>query len=131
MKRLSFLLAVILFIGAGTLWSYAAETGHQAATSKAADQKKQYEKSMQERLGKVGKKLDELKAKTATLSEQARNDMSRYLSEAEKKQKAASQKLETMRKKSVKKWKQFTSEVDAAMDDFETAFEKAKSHFKE
>jgi molecular chaperone GrpE (heat shock protein) len=131
MKRLSFFLAAILFIAAGTLSAYSAEKAHQATTSETAQQKEQYEKSMEERLGKLGKKLDELKAKTAAMGEQARNDMKGYLAEAEKKQKAASEKLESMRKKSVKKWKKFASDTDAAMDEFEKAFEKAKTHFKE
>jgi hypothetical protein len=131
MKRVSFFLMIMLLINAGTMLSSAADSGHQATTAESADQKKQYEKSMEERLGNLGKKLDELKAGTATRGEEVKKEMDRYVAEAEKKQKEAVGKLEAMRKKSVRKWRKFTTEMNAAADDFEAAFEKARTHFKE
>jgi phage-related minor tail protein len=41
------------------------------------------------------------------------------------------QKLDKIKTESAQKWKKFTSEMDAAADEFEKAFERAKSHFKE
>ncbi len=131
MKQFTFFLAAMFLIAAGPLQSYAAEKEHQPAAPQTSRQKEQYEKSMEERLKKLGRQLDELRAKAAAMTEQARKDVNSYLAEAEKKQKAASRKLDKLRKESVKKWKKFTSEMDAAMDDFERAYEKAKSRFKE
>ncbi len=131
MKQFMFFFAVMLLFVAGPLWSHAAEKEHQPAAPEASQQKDQYEKNMEERLKKFGRQLDELQAKAAAMTEQARKDLNSYLSEAEKKQKAATRKLDEIRKASVKKWKKFTSEMDAAMDDFERAYEKAKSRFKE
>jgi predicted nucleic acid-binding Zn-ribbon protein len=121
-------IAALFLLTAASLSVYAAEKTPQTTAPETAQQKEKYEKSMEERLRKLGRELDELKAKAATMSEQARKDMNRYIAEAEKKQKAASRKLDKMRKKSQKKWKKFTDEMSAAADEFEKAFEKAKSH---
>ncbi|MGE5172394.1 MAG: hypothetical protein ACM3MD_01040 [Betaproteobacteria bacterium] len=131
MKQFTFFLAAILIIATYPLRSYAAEREHPTAAPDTSQQKEQYEKNMEERLKKLGRQLDELKAKAAYMTEQARKDINSYMAEAEKKQKAASRKLDEIRKESVKKWKKFTAEMDAAMDDFERAYEKAKSRFKE
>jgi ribosomal protein S10 len=85
---------------------------------------------MEERLSKLGKELDELKTKAANMAEQARKEMNRHIEDAEKKQKVASRKLEEMRKESQEKWKEFTDEMDAAMDELDKAYAKAKSHLK-
>ncbi len=82
-------------------------------------------------MAKLGKQLDELKSKAEAMTAQARKDVSKYLAEAEKKQKAAMRKLDEMKTESAHKWKKFTKEMNEAADDFEKAFERAKSHFKE
>lgn len=130
MRRFFLFLTTMLLIAVGPHAAYSQEK-EQPAAPEATQQKQQYEKSMEERLKKLGKELDELKAKAATMTEHARKDIHRDLAQAEKNQKAASQKLEDMRKESVMKWKKFTSETDAAVDEFEKAFEKAKAHYKE
>jgi hypothetical protein len=56
--------------------------------------------------------------------------MNRHIEEAEKKQKVASRKLKEMRKESQKKWEEFIDEMNAAMDELDKAYEKAKSHLK-
>jgi hypothetical protein len=40
-------------------------------------QKEQHEKSMEERLRKIGKELDELKTKAEEMTEEARKDLNR------------------------------------------------------
>jgi len=131
MKNVSLMIAVLLLFSAAPWKSFAAEGAPGAASSEAAQQKAQYEKSMQKRLNKLGKELDELGARAAAMTEQAKEDVNRGIAEAKTKQKNASAKLEEMQKKSVKKWKKFVSETDAAMDEFEKAYERAKAHFKE
>ena len=131
MKRYMFLLALAFSIASWLIPASVGAADQQTIAPDDSQQKVQYEKGMEERLGKIGKQLDGLKAKTAVLTEQAGKDMKRYVSEAEKKGKAATVKLEKMRKASEKKWKKFTKGLDAAADDFEQAYEKAKGHFKE
>lgn len=131
MKRMMSCLTVLFFVTICPLLSHGDEKQQQATTPEPAQHKEQYEKTMEERLRKVGKQLDELKARAATMTEQARKDTKHQLADADKKRKAASRKLEEMRKKSEKEWNKFTAELDKAADDMEKAFEKAKARFKE
>ncbi len=129
MKRSLFIVFGILMLAVPGA-SFAADQPHGAA-QRPAEQKKQYETNMQERLAALGKQLDELKAKSEKAAVEAKADIHRYLLEADKKKEEAFKKLDTMRKTSVKKWKKFSSETDAAADEFEKAYQRAKAHFKE
>ncbi len=132
MKNLHLITVTLMLFAFAPLTLLAACEPSGAASSETAQaQKEQYEKSMEARFKKLGKELDGLNARAVTMTEQAKKDMKRGIAEARTKQKTASAKLEEMRKKSVKQWKKFVSETDAAMDEFEKAYEKAKSHFKE
>lgn len=123
------LFAAALFLVNGTpCSSLAVAQERPAAAPAASQQKEQYEKGMEERLGRLGKELDELKAKADV---KARDEMKQLLKEAEKKQDAASRKLEEMRRASQEKWRKFSSDMNKAADDFEQAFDKAKSRFKD
>jgi uncharacterized protein YpuA (DUF1002 family) len=130
MKNVLMMIAVLLLLSAGPGNVSAAGDAKGAASVEASQQKKQYEKGMEERLKKLDRELDELNARAATMTEQAKVDIDRGIAEARTKQKAASTKLEEMRKRSEKKWKKFIAETDAAMDEFEKAYERAKAHFK-
>ncbi len=130
MKRISSLFALMLLLAAVPLSALATEKASGKKAPQTAQQKEQYEKSMEERLRKIGKDLDELNAKAADLTEEARKEMNRYIEDAEKTQKAASRRLEEMRQESEKKWKEFTDEMNAMMKELEKTYEKAKTHLK-
>jgi flagellar hook-basal body complex protein FliE len=130
-RMLLLTLATALFISFSPSATWAAAPEQQAATPNESQEKKHYEKSMQERLGKLGKQLDELKAKAAAMTEQARKDINQDLAAVEKKRESASRKLEATRKESAATWKKFSAELDQAADDFENAYKKAKERFKE
>jgi predicted secreted protein len=129
MKRKAISMTVLLFFLLNPLSLIAAENEQQTTAPKTAQEKEQYEKGMQERLRKLGKQLDELKAKSTAKSAQAGEKMKGYLTDAEEKQKAAAQKLEEMKYASKDKWKKFSSEINKATKDFERAYERAKSRF--
>ncbi len=131
MKLAMLILTMTLFIVPGPFVSYSAENERAASAQQLSQEKEKYERTMEERLSKLDKQLDEMKAKAAVMTEQARKDMKRYLADAEKKQKTASRKLQEIRKESGEKWKKFAAEMDAAADDFAKAYERAKSHFKD
>jgi hypothetical protein len=131
MKLTMFFLSIILFIAVGPLASYSAEIEHASSERHQPQEKKKYENNMEERLARLGKQLDEINAKAAVMTKQARKDMNKYLNDAKKKQKIALRKLQHIRKESAEKWKQLTSEMDAAADSFAKAYEKARSHIKE
>jgi F0F1-type ATP synthase membrane subunit b/b' len=124
-------LAIVFFVWFSPWASWGAAPEQRAATQDDSQQKRHYEKNMQERLGKLGKELDELKTKAAAMTEQARKNINQDLAEVEKKKETASRKLEKMRKESTATWKKFSADLDKAADDFEKAYEKAKERFKE
>jgi len=130
MKRIMYFLAALLNTAVMHSLS-AAQEGQQATSPDTPQQKEQFEKSIEERLRTLGKQLDELKAKAATMTDQVKKDMKEDLNAAEKKRKIASQKMAQMRKETERKWNKFSKEMNEATNDFERAYEKAKSHFKE
>ncbi len=131
MKWKKYLLTALLLIVSGLLVLSAVAEERQATAVEKSQQKEQYEKSMEERLRKLGKQLDELKSKAATMAERMKKDTKEDLNAAEKKRKIASQKLEQMRNETEEKWKKFSKKMNEAVYDFEKAYKKAKSHFKE
>ena len=131
MKRIIMSLAALLLINSSPVPAFAVEQERPATAPTITQQREQYEKSIEERLARLGQQLDELKAKAAGKTEQARVEMKQFLVEAEKKQQAASLKLEEMRKASKNMWLKFTSDMNKAADDFEQAYERAKYRFKE
>ncbi len=130
MKRIKLFIALMLLLVAVPLFALAAEQTPVTKAPEPVQQKEQYEKSIEERLRKIGKELDELKAKAAEMTEEARKEMNQQIEEIEMKEKLASLKLEEMRKESQKKWKKVTDEMNAAMNELVTAYEKTKSHMK-
>lgn len=128
MNRAILFAAALLLVNGTTGSNLAVAQERQATAPAASQQKEQYEKGMEERLGRLGKELDELKTKADV---KARDEMSQLLKEAEKKQDAASRKLEEMRRASEEKWRKFSSDMNKAADDFEQAFDRAKSRFKD
>jgi archaellum component FlaC len=130
MKRIKLFIALMLLLAAVPLFALAAEQTPVTKAPEPVRQKEQYEKSMEERLRKIGKELDGLKAKAAEMTEEARKEMNQQIEEIEMKEKLASRKLEEIRKESQKEWEKVADEMNAAMNELEAAYEKTKSHMK-
>jgi Skp family chaperone for outer membrane proteins len=128
---MSRLLVVIAFLTFAPGLTPGAVAQHQPRSQEPAETKDNYETSMEERFRRLGKSLDELHAKAAAMAEQARKETERSLGEAEKKRREAGRKLEEMRTEGGKRWNRFTGEMNAAMAEFEKAYERAKTHFKD
>ena len=131
MKHAIFFLAILALVAFRPIFASATDNERPATTQMTSQEKEQFEHTMEERLRKLGRQLDEIKARAAAKTEEARKDMNRYLADAEKRQETAKLKLEKIRKESAEKWKKFVSDMNKAADDFEKAYERAKSHFKE
>jgi len=122
MKRIILSLAMPLILAGPMSLPVVAE--EQAGGSKALQEKEAYEKSMQERLGRLGARLDELKRRTEAGTERAEERMKDQLADAEKKRREAVRKLEDLGRSSKESWKKFSAEVEKAAKDFEQAFER-------
>ena len=131
MKQRRLVLTLILLAMTGALVALQATvTGQQTTTQDAVQQKNQYEKSMEYRLGRLGNRLDHLEAETSVMTEHAKRDMHRYLTDAEKKQKSALHWFEKERRESVTTWKKASAKLDKAADDFEQSLAKATAHLE-
>lgn len=128
MKKILLTISVLFFIALFPMSSQAALKSANSGTD--TQQREQYEKSMEERFKKLGKEMDELKARAATMTKQAGKEMDRCIADAEKKRREVSRRLDEMKAESRKKRDKFMNEMNAAMEEFEKAFERAKSHFK-
>ena len=125
MKRIMLSLTMLLVILAGSLSLPVAGEEQQTGRSKAAQEKEEYERSMKERLGKLGERLDELKKKADAEKEHVEVKMKENLAEAEKKRQVAVRKLEELRRESKDSWEKFSIEAEKAAKDFEQAFDRA------
>lgn len=83
MKRINLFIALMLFTAAVPLSALAAEQTPGTKAPEPVRQKEQHEKSMEERLGKIGEELNELKTKAADMTEEARKEMSQQIEEVE------------------------------------------------
>lgn len=116
---------MLLCILAGSLSLPVSGEQQQTGISKAERKKQAYEKSMKERLGKLGAELDELKKKADAGAEHAEAKMKEELAEVEKKRQVAVRKLEELERASKYSWEKFSEEAEKAAKDFEQAFERA------
>jgi hypothetical protein len=130
MKRITLTLTLLFFILTVPLSLLAAGEEHPASRSKEMPEKEAYEKSMKERLGKLGSQLDELKEKADAKKGRAEAEMKVHLADAEKKRQAAVRKLEELRQASKDSWEKFSAEAEKAATDFEQAFERAKTRME-
>lgn len=80
--------------------------------------------SMEERFRKLGKELDELKAKIGPMVKEAEKEMEQYKGEARKKQKEAAARLEELQRLVEKKWQEFSAEMNDAIAEFRKEFER-------
>ncbi len=127
-----FLLAAALTLNVFLIPSFVLAMEHPAAQAQTGDERKaRDEQSMEERFRKLGRDLDELNARAQTMEKQTRKEIDRHLADAEKKRAAAEQKLEALQAAGKKKWDAFARDLDAALDEFEQAYERARKHFKE
>jgi hypothetical protein len=125
MKRTILSLALLLFMLA--VPPALPASGQEGATGRAttAPEQENYEKSMKERLGKLGAQLDALKREADVKAGQVEARLKADLAEAEQKRQEAARKLEELGRASKDSWEKFSAEAERAAQDFEQAFERA------
>lgn len=121
-KKLSLLLLLVILTGSLSMTVSGEE--QKRGDSKGVIEKETFEKSMQERLGKLGAELDKLKKKGASEAEHAEARMKAAVAEAESKRRVAQGKLEELGRISKGSWEKFSLEVETAAKDFEQALER-------
>jgi chromosome segregation ATPase len=125
----SLFLAILLWPACGT--GEKAQTPNQSQEAEAARrERRQYQKKIETKLRELDQKIDALKVRTAKHSKVARNQLDRQMSELDQKREVAHQEFEKLRNSSQGAWQDMKAGIDAAMDNLETAYERAASHFK-
>ena len=118
------LCVVLLILLTGPTALLAAQDQHVYKSGEDRD-KEQYERSMHERLGKLGSQLDELKKKAESRSAKVEGQMKNRLADAEKKRQAAELKLKELGLASRDSWRKFSLEMEKSAKEFERSFERA------
>ncbi|HEY7724145.1 MAG TPA: hypothetical protein VH880_02335 [Anaeromyxobacteraceae bacterium] len=131
MKRIALLLAAPMLAAIAPSSSPAAGEPREPAARDSSRDREQYERTMEERLRKLGQELDELRAQVAAAAERAGKELEQELRRAEEKHEGASRQLEKLRKESAKRWKKLAGEVNDSLSDLEKACERARSRVKE
>ena len=130
MKNLVTLLAIVLLMGTPCRSQEKASAPNSSTKVEGTDQQKnQYQQKMEEKLRDLDKEVDELEAKAAEQSEQAKKQYARQMTELDRKRKAARRKLDKFENSSEAAWRDMKPGIDAAMKDLETAYKRAASHF--
>jgi hypothetical protein len=125
MKRITLSLTLLLFTLAAPLALPAAGQESTADGSRTAQEQDHYQKSMKERLGKLGAQLDALKRDADVRAGQVEARMKENLADAEAKRQEAARKLEQLGRASKDSWEKFSAEAEKAAKEFEKAFERA------
>ena len=120
-------LTALLFLLAGPLSLPVNGQEQQTETAGTLHDKEQYEKSMKERLGKLGARLDNLKKKADAKSVQVEGKLKERLAEAEQKRQVAARKLEELGRASQDTWHKFSADMEKAAKEFERSFERIKN----
>jgi uncharacterized protein YlxW (UPF0749 family) len=114
------ILAVILLLG----WC-------PLALSQDKESKKSYEARIDKQLRALDKKIDQLKAKSAKMTEEAKKDFNEMMADFKKKREATEAKLQEVKKASAQKWEELKSGMNSAIKDLEEAYDRAAARFKE
>jgi chromosome segregation ATPase len=95
------------------------------------EERESYKKEVQEKLKALDKKIDELKGKGAHLEGDAKTEFNKEMTDLRKKRKVARKEWGKVKRASATTWEKAKADMDAAVQDVESAYEKAASRFKE
>jgi TolA-binding protein len=96
----------------------------------AKQDRQQYQDQVEAKLRELDREIDELKAKAEKHGKEAQKQYDQQRPELERKRKAAQQEFEKLKNSSREAWQDMKAGIDAAMDNLESAYDKAASHFK-
>lgn len=131
MKWLGYSLCLAILLWPACSTGEKAQTPNQSQEAEAARrERQQYQKKIETKLRELDQEIDALKVKTAKQSKVARKQLDRQMSELDQKREVAHQEFAKLRNSGQGAWQDMKAGIDAAMDDLETAYERAASHFK-
>jgi TolA-binding protein len=108
----------------------AASPNENTAVETARQEKQMYQDRVETNLRDLDRKIDVLKAKIAKANKVDRKQLDQEMAELDRKSEIAHQKLERLQISSQEAWVNMKAGIDSAMDDLETAYKQAVSHFQ-
>jgi Zn-dependent M32 family carboxypeptidase len=131
MRKLLFLLPLILLTWASCTSQPAAPGQRTTGESEAARQRNQYEEKAEAKLRELNRRIAELNAKAGPQARSARKQLDRQIAELDKRRAALQQQLEKFKNTSQEAWRDAKPGIDAAMRDLEDAYQRAAADFKQ
>jgi DNA repair exonuclease SbcCD ATPase subunit len=95
------------------------------------EEREGYKKEVQEKLNALDKKIAELKGKASELKGEAKTEFNKEMTGLHKKQKSAKKEWGKVKSAAADKWEKVKSDMNAAVQDVEDAYNKVVSRFKE
>ncbi|MBH0200166.1 MAG: hypothetical protein HP497_12225 [Nitrospira sp.] len=112
--------------GTGTITKEAKET-LEATKQYTIEQKEAFQRKAHEELAVVQRQINHLRGKGHEVSSAARAELQKSLDELEKKKDAAKHELEQLRTVTDSKWAAMKANVNSALDDLKSSYQKAVS----
>jgi chromosome segregation ATPase len=122
MKRLGIALITITFVLGGFLSAWSAASPEEQTS---------YKKEVKEKLKGLDQKIAELKKKATEVKGEAKADYDKEMAELGTKQKAAKKEWRKLAHATATDWEKVKAGMDRAVQDVESAYDKAASRFKE
>lgn len=106
-----------------------AKEAAETAGSYAEAKKEEYQKKLNAQLEKYEQKIDALQAQSRVMAQDAKDELNEKLETLRDKKEALQQKADELESKSGQAWQDLKTGIDESIEDLNTAFEKAASHF--
>ena len=131
MKRLSFLLALVLLTWIPCRGQEAASTKQKNGEhATASQQRDSYQEKAEATLRELNRQIDALNAKAAKQGSEARKEFDRQMAELDQKRAAAQRELEKLKNSTQKAWRDMKPDLDAAIKNLQAAYQHAAANFK-
>jgi len=95
------------------------------------EEREHYKKEAQEKLKDIDRKIDELQRKSAEMKREAKMEFTKDMAELRRKQNAAKREWSKVQGATASKWEKGKADMDAALQDVESTYDRVASRFKE
>lgn len=131
MKRLLSIIAISLLLWpACSTEQKTASQNEKRETETARQEREEFQGKVEAQLRDLDREIDALRAKMGKPNKVRRKQVEKQMAELERKREAAQEEFEKLQNSSQEAWKDMKVGIDAAMEDLETAYKQAASHFK-
>jgi chromosome segregation ATPase len=131
MRKLIFLLPLVLLTWVSCTSQPAAPGQRTSGESEAARQRDQYEEKAEAKLRELNRRIEELNAKAGPQAKSARKELDRQIAELDQRRAVLQRQLEKLKNTSQEAWRDAKPGIDAAMRDLEAAYQRAAADFKQ